>query len=52
MAIRKELEVYHYDLVIPMNDDVAIILAQHKGGIEGINHSCGGGLGYIPDGFG
>ena len=29
-AIRKELEAYHYDLVIPMNDDVAIILAQHK----------------------
>ena len=30
MAIRKELESYKYDLVIPMNDDVAIILAQHK----------------------
>ena len=30
LAIRAELEKYHYDLVIPMNDDVAIILARHK----------------------
>lgn len=29
-AIKAELERYHYDLVIPLNDDVAIILAQHK----------------------
>lgn len=29
-AIRDELERYHYDLVIPLNDDVAIILARHK----------------------
>lgn len=29
-AIKAELEKYHYDLVIPMNDDVAIVLAQHK----------------------
>lgn len=29
-AIHAELASYHYDLVIPMNDDVAIILSQHK----------------------
>lgn len=29
-AIRAELEKYHYDIVIPMNDDVAIILSKHK----------------------
>ncbi len=29
-AIKEELEKYHYDIVIPMNDDVAIILAKHK----------------------
>lgn len=29
-SIRQELEKYHYDLVIPMNDDVAIILAKRK----------------------
>lgn len=29
-AIRAELEKYHYDLVIPLNDEVAIILAQYK----------------------
>lgn len=29
-AIRAELERYHYDLVIPLNDDVAIILSRHK----------------------
>lgn len=29
-AIKRELEKYHYDMVIPMNDDVAIILAKHK----------------------
>lgn len=29
-AIRAELEKYHYDIVIPMNDDVAIILAKRK----------------------
>lgn len=30
IAIREELEKYHYDIVIPMNDDVAIILSKHK----------------------
>ena len=30
-AICAELEKYHYDIVIPMNDDVAIILSKHKG---------------------
>lgn len=29
-AIRRELEEYHYDLVIPLNDDVAIILSKYK----------------------
>ena len=29
-AIKAELEKYKYDIVIPMNDDVAIILSQHK----------------------
>ena len=29
-AIKTELEKYHYDIVIPMNDDVAIMLAKHK----------------------
>ena len=33
-AIRKELEAYHYDLVIPLNDDVAILLAQYKADLE------------------
>jgi Predicted ATP-grasp enzyme len=33
-AIREELEKYHYDIVIPMNDDVAIILAKHKKDLE------------------
>lgn len=29
-AIKAELEKYKYDIVIPLNDDVAIILSQHK----------------------
>ena len=29
-AIKAELEKYKYDMVIPMNDDVAIILSQYK----------------------
>ena len=33
-AIRAELEKYHYDIVIPMNDDVAIILSRHKKELE------------------
>lgn len=33
-AIRAELENYHYDIVIPMNDDVAIILSKHKKVLE------------------
>lgn len=33
-AIMAELKRYHYDLVIPMNDDVAIILAQNKQELE------------------
>lgn len=33
-AIRAELEKYHYDIVIPMNDDVAIILSKHKAQLE------------------
>lgn len=33
-AIKSELEKYHYDIVIPMNDDVAIILAKHKKELE------------------
>lgn len=33
-AIRTELEKYHYDIVIPLNDDVAITLAQNKQELE------------------
>ena len=33
-AIMAELEAYHYDLVIPMNDDVAIILSKYKEELE------------------
>lgn len=29
-AVKNALEDYHYDLVIPMNDDAAILLAKHK----------------------
>lgn len=29
-ALKAELEKYHYDMVIPMNDDIAILLAKHK----------------------
>lgn len=36
LAIRSELEKYHYDLVIPMNDDVAILLSQHKEELESL----------------
>ena len=35
-ALRCELEKYHYDLVIPMNDDVAIILSKYKEDLKGI----------------
>lgn len=35
-AIKSELESYHYDLVIPMNDDVAILLSKHKEDLKGI----------------
>lgn len=35
-SIKKELEKYHYDLVIPMNDDVAIILSKHKEDLKGL----------------
>ncbi|WP_294556577.1 ATP-grasp domain-containing protein [uncultured Bacteroides sp.] len=33
-AIKSELEKYKYDIVIPMNDDVAIILSSHKKELE------------------
>ena len=33
-AIKAELEAYKYDIVIPMNDDVAIILSEHKEELE------------------
>ena len=33
-AIKTEIEKYHYDLVIPLNDDVAIILSKHKKELE------------------
>lgn len=33
-AIKAELEKYPYDIVIPMNDDVAIILSNHKTELE------------------
>lgn len=29
-ALRSELERYHYDLVVPLNDDIAIQLSKHK----------------------
>lgn len=35
-AIKSELEKYHYDLVIPLNDDAAIILSQHKKDLESL----------------
>lgn len=35
-AIKTELERYHYDLVIPMNDDVAILLSKYKEELKGI----------------
>lgn len=35
-AIKAELEKYSYDIVIPMNDDVAIILSQHKEDLKGL----------------
>lgn len=34
--IYDELKKYHYDLVIPMNDDVAILLSQHKEELESL----------------
>ena len=33
-AIIKELTEEHYDLIIPMNDDIAILLSKHKSTIE------------------
>lgn len=35
-AVKAELESYHYDLVIPMNDDVAILLSKHKKDLAGL----------------
>lgn len=35
-AVKEELETYHYDLVIPMNDDVAILLSEHKGDLKNL----------------
>lgn len=29
-ALKNELEKYHYDMVIPLNDDIAIQLSKHK----------------------
>lgn len=29
-ALKSELEKYHYDMVIPLNDDIAIQLSKHK----------------------
>jgi predicted ATP-grasp superfamily ATP-dependent carboligase len=29
-VLKAELEKYYYDMVIPMNDDIAILLAKHK----------------------
>lgn len=29
-ALRSELERYHYDIVVPLNDDIAIQLSKHK----------------------
>lgn len=29
-ALKNELEKYHYDMVIPLNDDIAILLSKHK----------------------
>lgn len=37
-AIVDELKKYSYDLVIPLNDDVAIILAQHKEELKSLTH--------------
>lgn len=34
VAIKSELEKYHYDIVIPLNDDVAIILSKNKQALE------------------
>lgn len=33
-ALKAELEKYHYDMVIPMNDDIAIQLSKHKKELE------------------
>ena len=35
-AVKAELEKYHYDLVIPMNDDVAILLSKYKKELKGV----------------
>lgn len=34
VAIKAELQKYHYDIVIPLNDDVAIILSRNKTELE------------------
>lgn len=33
-ALKAELEKYHYDMVVPMNDDIAIQLSKHKKELE------------------
>lgn len=35
-ALVSELKSYHYDLVIPLNDDIAIFLAKHKEALSAI----------------
>lgn len=37
-AIKAELEKYQYDIVIPLNDDVAIILSQHKQNLKKLSN--------------
>lgn len=37
-AIKSELEKYQYDIVIPLNDDVAIILSQHKQNLKKLSN--------------
>lgn len=36
-SLKKELEEYHYDLIIPLNDDAAILLAKNKEEIENLS---------------
>ncbi len=35
-CIRSELEAYHYDLIIPLNDDAAFILSKYKEDLRGL----------------